>query len=158
MQEVNLERSIDAPQDIVYGMLSDPDKYRRLNSNNVLVAYDTIEKLPDGGFDMRWRYSALGFAIKLRTYTTKLEPSSHIAFRTEGQIDASMSVDLLPIRTGTLVKVRVEFVAGEGLLASLSQGFITNQMRYSAETLLDNLNRAARDAATQPAQNRDGPD
>src|SRR5262245_9817236 len=137
MHEVNLERTIDAPPEIIFGMLADPDKYRKLNSNNILVAYDHIEKLPEGGFDMRWRYTSLGFAIKLRTVTTKVDPPRHIAFRTEGQIDASMSVDLSVAEKGTRVLVRIEYVAGEGLLASLSQGFIGNQMRYSAETLLD---------------------
>ena len=158
MHEVNLECTIDAPSEVVFGMLSDPDKYRKLNSNNILVAYDQIEKLPDGGFDMRWRYTSLGFAIKLRTVTTKLDPPHHIALGTEGQIDASMSIDLTPIDSGTHAKVRIEYVAGAGLLASLSQGFIANQMRYSAETLLDNLNRAARQVAAQSAQNKTGPD
>jgi hypothetical protein len=145
MSEVNISRDLPAPPEVIFDMLANSETYRKLNSSNMLIVYDRIEELPGGGFEMFWRYTALGMPVKLHTKTEELTRPSRFTVRTEGPINAFMTIDLNEIPKGTRLDLHITFESGDGVLGMISGPFASNQMEYSVATLLRNIELMLRD-------------
>lgn len=146
---IELSRSVDAPPDRVWRVLTSVD-----SAPQVLSGVDSVERLAGVGYEVgtRWRETRtmFGRAATEEMTVTAVEPGRHTVVEAEsGGVRYRTEFDVAPDRAGTMLTVR--FSADDGrpgrirrVLTALLAPLGLRAMRTALQRDLDDIAAAAR--------------
>ena len=137
MAKVERTITINAPVGKVFGYWEDPSNRPEVWPS--LVEIKDVQRLPSGGYSMRWAYKMAGVRLEGTTETTEYIANERIVEKTKGGLESTLAWTFQPEDGVTKMTSEVEYKVPIPVLGKLAEAVIIKLNEHEADAVLANL-------------------
>lgn len=135
MISISTETSVDAPAEVIFGLLNTPSESVRSGQSQ---SFDNIRPLQNGGHEYDYRFDMVGISLTGTVRTVRHDAPNELGLSYSGDIEATITFTCMEQADETILRAEAEYEMPSRAVEAVAGGMVKAYNQRELEGFVEN--------------------